>query len=110
MAMMKYLGWIKGNLGGLSDAELSCQCTPVAIQMKQAFPELLIMSGDVCTEDGEVYEHTWLQTENGHIVDPTERQFPSEIIEYHASMCDSTDPEQREQAERHFPKGDQHNV
>ena len=91
--LKKYSRWINQNLGGLSDVELSCQCTPVCVRMKQMFPELIIMSGEVTTDDGRVYEHTWLQTEDGlNIIDPTERQFPSVVAEYNATICDNTDP------------------
>ncbi len=100
-SLKPYFDWMETHLKGRN---LACMCTPVCIAMKCVFPELLIMSGDVCTEDGGLlYEHTWLQTESGTIIDPTEDQFSSHIVEYHATMCDSTDPVERAVAESHFP-------
>tara|TARA_R110000824_G_scaffold80413_2_gene202293 strand:- start:401 stop:661 length:261 start_codon:yes stop_codon:yes gene_type:complete len=75
--------------------ECSALCTPVALQMRQAFPELLLMSGEVVTESGQVYEHTWLQTEDGSaILDPTHSQFGESVTEYEANLTDSTDHEE----------------
>jgi hypothetical protein len=97
-AIQKYLDWIEAEYGDKSDAWMSCMCTPISLRMKRQFPELLLMSGDAVTADN-VYEHTWLQTEDGLIIDPTERQFPTEVEEYHATLADSTDPEQRSHIE-----------
>jgi len=87
----RYYRWIEATYGDKDDVWFSCRCTPICILMQREFPELLLMSGEVVTKCGEVYQHTWLQTEDGlNIIDPTERQFPSEISEYHATLCDST--------------------
>tara|TARA_R100001086_G_scaffold65940_1_gene30627 strand:- start:158 stop:421 length:264 start_codon:yes stop_codon:yes gene_type:complete len=72
----------------------SCLCTPISLKMRAAFPELVIMSGDITTESGQVFEHTWLQTEDGSlIVDPTVEQFGEEVAEYAATLHDGTDPD-----------------
>ncbi len=96
-----YFDWITERFG---DQNMACLCTPACLEMKVAFPELLLMSGDVTTEDGGVYEHTWLQTDTMPpvVIDPTESQFPTPVAEYDATLCDSTDPEQRVQVEDHF--------
>ena len=49
------------------------------------------MSGEVITESGQAYEHTWLQTEDGlAILDPTHAQFGEAVTEYDANLTDST--------------------
>lgn len=88
--MRQYLAWIEREYGHLEGAALSCRCTPICMQMKRAFPELLIFSGHVTTASGNIYEHTWLQTPDGCILDPTEGQFGEPIVEYDADIYDPT--------------------
>jgi len=82
-----YFHWMKENVPD----DHSALCTPIALKMRQAFPELVLMSGEVITESGQAYEHTWLQTEDGlAILDPTHAQFGEAVTEYDANLTDST--------------------
>lgn len=84
-----YFKWMKENVPAFP----SCMCTPISLKMRAAFPELIIMSGDITTESGQVFEHTWLQNEAGAILDPTVAQFGEEVTEYDATLHDGTDPD-----------------
>ncbi len=79
--MRRYFDWIRENV-----PVNSCSlCTPVCLAMRGAFPELVLMSGEVVTRSGQVYSHTWLQLPDGSgIIDPTESQFGETVTEYHA--------------------------
>ncbi len=83
----RYLLWMKENV----PEDAACLCTPVARAMKRAFPELLLMSGEVIVESGQEYQHTWLQIRDGSVVvDPTEKQFGERVVEYHATLHDES--------------------
>ena len=94
--LAKYFAWIEEHLGHLSDAELSCQCTAVCLQMRAAFPELRIKSGHpILADDSSPGAHTWLMTaDERHIIDPTERQYHCEVVEYAADIHDDGDLEE----------------
>jgi len=84
-----YRKWMKARVPD----NPACMCTPISLRMRDAFPELVLMSGEITTESGQVFEHTWLQTEDGsYIVDPTSAQFGEGVTEYVATLHDGTDP------------------
>ena len=85
-----YRKWIKAKVPD----NPACMCTPISLRMRAAFPELVLMSGEVTTESGQVFEHTWLQIKDGSfIVDPTVAQFGEKVAEYAATLHDGTDPD-----------------
>jgi hypothetical protein len=93
--------WCRKHLGedydeGFENLRLSCQCTPVCLQIKKEFPEeaIEVKSGVVVLEDGSTPgEHTWLEigtphTDDWTIFDPTATQYHCEVVEYEACLYD----------------------
>lgn len=57
------------------------ECRAAALEMQEAFPELLMCRGHVETPWGR-RAHWWLKTAGGQVVDPTASQFPY-VFSYH---------------------------
>lgn len=83
---IEYSNWIMLNYPTPESAKN--QCKEASAKMKEDFPELKRVRGHVYTP--VEYQHWWLTTENGDIVDPTKHQFDI-IIEY--AERDESEPE-----------------
>ena len=75
--MSKYDKWITENVPD----ETYGKCETITGQMNIVFPELKKVRGFYkCPVWGD-REHWWLTTQDGTIVDPTVKQFPSHMID-----------------------------
>lgn len=69
----RYKAWIDKNVSGTGYGK----CAEATLAMAREFNELRRVRGHyVCYFWGE-RAHWWLEDASGHVVDPTERQFPS---------------------------------
>lgn len=81
----KYSQWIADYNGSIYR-----RCKEVSTEMKQAFPELIIVRGLVSiVESSKTFQHQWLIAPDGTIIDPTANQW-IRIIEY--IPIDESDP------------------
>lgn len=74
--MKKYNKWIDENVEG----EGLGKCKEITEKMSKCFPELKRVRGHYICPIWKEREHWWLVTNDGKIVDPTKRQFPSKGI------------------------------
>ena len=81
----KYLDWIRVNYPTSESALL--QCAQATSRMVEEFPELKRVRGLAHVK--EPYDlnptqtpHWWLETSEGVVIDPTEHQYPTEILKY----------------------------
>jgi hypothetical protein len=78
--MTQYAAWVEAQNLPECPAGL---CHSVAVQMREAFPELTLVRGHyVVWGDEKQYPHWWLTTPDGEIVDPTAAQFGGMPGEY----------------------------
>ena len=69
--MKRYKEWIDSYSG-----DIYRKCKEVSEEMKEVFPELTIAKGLVkLFDNGKWYQHQWLVTLEGYIVDPTAKQW-----------------------------------
>ena len=81
----QYLEWIANYPDSIHR-----RCVQVTEAMQAQFPELIICRGLVTIEENcREYQHQWLRTVDGEVVDPTAQQWLG-IIEYE----EITDPQQ----------------
>ena len=83
--MNKYQQWIENYEG-----DIYRKCKEVSLEMQQVFPELRIAKGlATIIEDDKQYQHQWLVSPEGDIVDPTAKQW---IGIYHYQEITEEDP------------------
>lgn len=71
---MTYIEWIHEHVKNDGYG----QCAEVTERMAQAFPELKRVRGHYYDIHWGERAHWWLVTPDGHIVDPTAAQFPTQ--------------------------------
>lgn len=84
--MRQYFEWIENYLKE-ENYDVLCKCVEATKKMNSEFPELIKVRGHVfCWEGGkyEKYPHCWLETQHGHIIDPTRTQYDYLIHHYEA--------------------------
>lgn len=83
--LQDYMDWIREEYPTPESALL--QCEKATLRMSSIFPELIRVRGLAHVKEPfdlspTKTPHWWLETPEGDIVDPTEHQFPTEILKY----------------------------
>ena len=85
----QYKAWIEANV---PTRELAYgNCFSVTLNMQEAFPELRQVSGFYFDALWGRRTHWWLQTQDGQVVDPTARQFPTKGSGEYQEVVDTSE-------------------
>lgn len=85
--MAKYQNWIMENVPDYQAAYGKCKAVTSA--MNKQFPELTRVSGFYHCSIWGRRQHFWLRTDQGEIIDPTAKQFPSGGMGKYEEIIDS---------------------